>query len=197
MSSSRPTTFVARSPISWMPKLRMPSVSVSRNSPSRRWRSSRVTCDPRVPSSPMHSPAVSWSMESMSSTSVWRPPICCTSLPANSTLRVRCSPPPTTRRSTTASSCVFRELVRSVSTPACSRSRRLRARYWMAAGLHLPVGWGEPPSAICCRPSPITWCHSSIRRHFARCGWWPTPPTAWAASWCRQSSSDCRASNSR
>ena len=136
------------------------------------------------------------SRASTSSTSAWCRPTWCTSPPARSTLPARCSPPRTTRRSTTASSCASPAPARSASTPGWTRSRRSppqvldghgprrrAARRHGAAARNLLDAFADHVAVVRRR-----------RRRCARCASSPTRPTAWAASSCRRSSSGSRRS---
>ena len=73
---------------------------------------------------------------------------------------------------------------------ADGRARRRRAR----SGRRPP---DRSPHATSWTSSPITSCRSSIPPRWRRCASSPTPPTGWAASWCRRSSSACPRSSSR
>ena len=95
--------------------------------------------------------------------------------------RARCSPPRTTRRSTTASSCAWPAPGRSARTPACA-DIKADGRGRRAAG-------GRPRARR--RRSDLLADFADHVRSFVDRGRaaaaarsWPTPPTAWAGSSC-------------
>ena len=97
------------------------------------------------------------------------PPTSCTSPPATSTCPARCSPPATTRRSTTASRCAAPAPRRSARTPAWPRSAT-----WPRGNSPTPAppasrrtSPARSPSGTCSPPTPrtcATWSTSASIR---------------------------------
>ena len=71
-----------------------------------------------------------------------------------------------------------------------------RSRRWRRPGCRPTTAppEGSRPSTSCA-PSPTTCARSSTSPPCARSRWWPTPPTAWGASWCPRCSTASRSSS--
>ena len=129
-----------------------------------------------------------------SSTSAWRRPTSSTSRPGTSTRPARCSPPATTRRSTTASSCAA-----PAPRPSAEQTGLTEIKATLVADGHLArrgtPRHGRAPATCSRRSSRHVRSFVDVDALAGHSRSSPTPPTAWAGSSSPRCSPGCRSSS--